>query len=423
MDKLLTAIIQTSPLPSHPSTALLDALFRSFDRVKHLKACNIVILCDGCEEEPSLQRDGDVEKKNDVTTKDNPNYKHGSVSQEVADNYRQHLQILQDKIDAKEPPFISEENGTIKLLKLPYRHGSARAIAAAFQILSIGTPYILIGQHDNFFVRDVDYLRELIQFMEREPWLHCVHFPSTATLNYAQKVKRRYNLDLEQFCRRSKDPSLNGEFIPLVFWYGRTHIARTTYYTTQSSAPASVSILNNFTFQAGDHLEELWGTTQLSEIMQLKKSKNCNVVKEDFSNVHRKYGNYVFFEDTVNGRNEQCEVLYHLSGRKVIAASKETSDGSVSTGFIRENTDQGAFNPLENSFTTARRAMAVVPGLEFAHKPSSGAGLTCDGKETAKPKSKFRQRCFHCGEKGKLVLDVIDHCCLDTPWYALLTSS
>ena len=50
MEQLLTVIIQTSPLPSHPSTALLEALFRSFDRVDGLKEANIVILADGCDE-------------------------------------------------------------------------------------------------------------------------------------------------------------------------------------------------------------------------------------------------------------------------------------------------------------------------------------------------------------------------------------
>ena len=55
MDKLLVVIVQTSHLPSYPSTALIEAQFRSFDRVKCLKDCNIIILCDGCDEEPSLR--------------------------------------------------------------------------------------------------------------------------------------------------------------------------------------------------------------------------------------------------------------------------------------------------------------------------------------------------------------------------------
>ena len=144
MDNLLTVIIQTSPLPSHPSTALLDALFRSFDKVKHLKECNFVILCDGCE---GGSENLAVENIDTLLSesKSKPNYKHGTCSQLTADKYRLHLQILQDKIQKQEEPFVSHNNGSIKLLKLPHRYGSARAIEAAFEMLSIDTPYILIG--------------------------------------------------------------------------------------------------------------------------------------------------------------------------------------------------------------------------------------------------------------------------------------
>ena len=177
MENLLTVIVQTSPLPSHPSTALLEALFRSFDRVKHLKDCNIIILCDGaCDEDDKDVKDTKQSKK--------INYKHGSINQDKVNDYLLHLDLLQQKIDNKEAPFISTNNGTIKLLKLPYRHGSARAIKAAFPI---NTPYVLIAQHDNFFVHDVNYLKDMLKFLDEEEetksWLQSIHFVSTATLN------------------------------------------------------------------------------------------------------------------------------------------------------------------------------------------------------------------------------------------------
>ena len=515
MEKLLTVLVQTSPLPSHPSTALAEALFRSFDRVKCLKECNIIILCDGCDDDKELNDTSTSENEstnsmvdeeaagktefatgelvqhnqlNDESAKKERhenkrknngskcnakkrkpknkqhNYKHGSVSTEAASNYRLHLKLLKEKIDKKESPFTSSSHGSIRLLQLSHRHGSAKAIAAAFHILDISTPYVLIAQHDNFFVRDVQYLSQLLQYMETEEtrsWLKCVHFPSTATLDYVKKIKRRYNLELERVCHYcggnslhdvfSKDEKqfqssqqsqmkphrLEGMFAPLVFWYGRTHIARTTYYTDK--------ILSDFPLQVGDHLEELWGTHQLREIMEStstshnkpSETKTCANIPDElqfnteydkkFQKIHAKYGNYVFFETNkspvynTSGSNKsyeylegQQEVLYHFSGRKAQAAKVET-DVEMRPAMMANNHSSKKQNnqPHGISFTTARKALAVVPGLEFSLSTSSISPGLENNEENADLSSltqlsslapifngRFRQRCFHCGEKG-----------------------
>jgi len=375
MENLLTVIVQTSPLPSHPSTALLEALFRSFDRVKHLKDCNIIILCDGaCDEDDEHVKDTKQSKK--------INYKHGSINQDKVNDYLLHLDLLQQKIDNKEAPFISTNNGTIKLLKLPYRHGSARAIKATFPI---NTPYVLIAQHDNFFVHEVNYLKDIINFLDEEEtksWLQCIHFPSTATLNYIQKIKRRYDIDLQMLCKKPQSSSLDGELIPLVFWYGRTHIARTSYYKNKILCRE---------LKQGDHLEELWGTQQLNEILVVADN---NDFETQFKMLHAPYGNYVFFEHDMDGNVQQKEVLYHMNGRKVRATiSSGKSMHSTSEDITSSSsTVQTSFKPHRNSFTTAKSTVAVVQGLEYVDDSSQT-------KSSSKQK-KFKQNCFHCGEKG-----------------------
>lgn len=379
MEKLLTVLIQTSPLPSHPSTALLEALFRSFDRVDGLKEANIIILADGCESKETSSSDDHAD--NTTTTK-KTNFKHGAAPLETRENYKQHLQLLQEKIDNREAPFQPIKNGTIQLLQLPYRHGSARAIAAAFKMQSlISTPYILIGQHDNFFVGDVPYLTSLLHYLEDDhtaSWLQCVHFPSTATLNYVEKVKRRYDMDIRKFCVGHN----GGSFVPLVFWYGRTHLARTSYYTDFILAQCP-------NLQVSDHLEELFGTVQLNELNKIKKLSE-DEFEDEFRKVHRRYSNYVFFEN--DSPEEQMEVLYHMSGRKVRAATNSSSSEQI---MPQPNKDtpmsNTTFNPHPNSFTSARRSIAKVPGLEFIPS-TSGSG--------SKTPKKFKQNCFHCGKKG-----------------------
>jgi hypothetical protein len=387
MEKLLTVLIQTSPLPSHPSTALLEALFRSFDRVEGLKEAKIIILADGCESEEITADDDDDHNNNNDDDNKKANFKHGKAPLETRTKYKQHLHLLKEKIGNMQSPFNPLKNGTIHLLELPYRHGSARAIAAAFESQAISTPYILIGQHDNFFVRDVSYLSTILQYMEEDntkSWLKCVHFPSTATLNYVKKVKRRYGLDISNFC-----VDLNGgtsSFIPLVFWYGRTHLARTSYYTS--------FILKQYpNLQVSDHLEELFGTVQLN---QLNTIKGRHDFEDEFSRVHDKYGNYVFFDN--DNPEEQTEVLYHMSGRKVRAAtnSAPSTEQELPQQSDTQRTNNTSFNPHANSFTTARRSVASVPGLEFVPSGKNN-GSSSSSSITLK---RFKQNCFHCGKKG-----------------------
>mmetsp|Transcript_18366 Transcript_18366/g.52985 ORF Transcript_18366/g.52985 Transcript_18366/m.52985 type:complete len:387 (-) Transcript_18366:336-1496(-) len=363
MDQLLTVIIQTSPIPSHPSTALLDALFRSFNRVNGIRECRIIISCDGCDEEETAD-----EVFREGRQKGIPNYKHGKVSEDAKTRYKTHLRHLRGKLG--EDPF----HGPVEIIELPYRHGSARAVDAVFS--SVRTPFVMVAQHDNLFVKDIS-LRDLLSVMETNSgWLKCVHFQATSTIDYVNKVQRRYGLRLE-----TRDvEGLAQPLVPLAFWYGRTHIARADYYR---------EFVLNRPLRLGDHLEELLGVQQLNEMLAAKELKD----------VHRKYGNYVL--------NEDEEVLYHVSGRRVHAA-EQCNDANTCVGFgnghdaIRTEIDGTVCNnrtslssgPVGSSFTTARSCLAIVPGLSVA---SSEMRRDCGA---AKPRGRFRQSCFHCGAKG-----------------------
>ena len=359
-----------------------------------------------------------VQSGAEITGSNNDNYKHGkTLCNKSIQNYFMYLQQLREKISTKTPPYCPIKNGSIRLLELPRRYGSANALEAAFALISSKgtngdnftvtcsgenlpelnpTPYVLVGQHDNFFVKDVSYLPAMLQYMqqnENKTWLHCLHFPSTATLNYVEKIKRRYQMDLQPFCRHwecnSSSTALKGTFVPLAFWYGRTHVARWEYYTDK--------ILIEYPLRSGDHLEEIWGTKQLKDIMECKSEAE---IYSSFLVVHAKYGNFVFFESSdENDDGNQQEVLYHLSGRKARAVSTSPQNMEVlMTSFTsprRITSPQTAFNPYGESFTTARRATAVVPGLQVV------ADVSPNGNSIMKqPNGRFKQRCFHCGEKG-----------------------
>lgn len=368
MDQLLTVLIQTSPIPSHPSTALLEALFRSFQKADGLLESKIVILCDGCEE----ARAGEKE-----------NNKHGKASSKTASSYCQHLELLEKAVGTQQPPFVPQVNGSITIVQLKERHGSARAIEAAFS--SITTPLCMVCQHDNFFVKEVPF-RTCVQRMHQTPGLgiglKCLHFLSTATMDYKTKVQKRYNIEIEELSVEWLDTKNNStwngdaKLVPLIFWYGRSHLSYTEHYRS--------TILNR-PLQQGDHLEELLGVAELEDI----KSRG---MKEAFPD----YGTYVL--------DQGCgEVIYHLSGRRVRAATEEQStstqqqsaSGGDTTGSTSLNSNSicPSSTPIDGSWTTARSCRAIVPGLEIVSPEAQSAN-------NKKPKGKFKQKCFHCGQKG-----------------------
>lgn len=406
MDRLLTVLVQTSPVPSHPSAALLEALFRSFDRVDGLREATIIILCDGLGGEGE---EGETEGEAPA------NLKHGRAPDELAARYGEHLDLLRERLDR--PPFLPPGGGgnpgtaaaaaaaAVRMVRLPHRHGSARAIGAAFDMGLVRTPFVMVAQHDNFFVRDVP-LREVLVAMRQHDWIKALHFQATATVNYVEKVRRRYGMDLEGMVRRDwakgggggtyphrhRQPHPLPPLVPLAFWYGRTHLARTDHY---------VDFVLDRPLRVGDHLEELLGVRQLREMQELGPEL-----------AHPRYGNYVL------DQGEEI-VLYHLSGRRARAATSTSAaaaaegrgEGAAATAAplgppplpspsSSPSSSSATAAPRRDgcaSFTTARSARAVVPGLELVPEDAAPPG---GGGGSAPPGGRFRQRCFHCGLKG-----------------------
>lgn len=371
MDKILTVIVQTSPVPSHPSTALLQALFRSFnEHVNGIRECRIIIVADGFEEEG----------------KGDGNLKRGKVPLDVAQRYRIFLKRIEESIiNAPFGGSCIQKDGSVQLVILSKRHGSAKAINHVLKTM-VETPFVMICQHDNFFIADTPSLDSIMSVMSRNPWMKALHFTATATMNYVEKARKRYGIELEP--RSVVQDVHRFTLIPLVFWFGRTHIGRTDYYR---------DFVLNRRIKTGDHLEELLGELQLNDIR-----KNGMVV-------HDVYGNFVL--------DQAEQVLYHLSGRRARAVEEGSGSGGdvlvlqqeTGAGVIEnENEDEidsdrqkeiasasaslHDWSSRSTSFTTARSCQAVVPGLALAPPPFPSS--------TSPPKGRFRQRCFHCGAKG-----------------------
>ena len=337
------------------------------------RLAKIYILCDGCDEVEDDVEGGDTsneqQKRKDGT-------KRGRVTRDVASRYREHLKLLRAKID--QPPFEASASGCdgtsspcVEIVELPERHGSACAVKAAFDMGLVITPFVTVAQHDNFFVSDVD-LPSIFETLMDNEWIKCLHFLSKATMDYAQKIKRRYDIDLEPFVRENVG-TLKGSVTPLLFWYGRTAISRTDYYTD--------FVLKEQTLRVGDHLEELLGEKQLRDIQE-----------RGVEAAHPQWGNFVL--------DQGIEVIYHLSGRRVRAADPNRESVDKCAGGIEfASSAMGAAGALPGkaptgescgSFTTARSVRAIVPGLEIILSDRKDGGA----------RGEFKQKCFQCGKKG-----------------------
>lgn len=376
-------------MPSHPSTALLEALFRSFQKADGMLESRIVILADGCEE---VRPSNEIKTDNSSgdTKHEIENIKHGKCYSKTAENYRNHLRRLERAVRDQNPPFCPHDKGSIELVQLEKRYGSAPAIEVAMKMI-VSTPLVMICQHDNFFVHEAP-LREIVQALLQEPrglgiGANCIHFLSTATMNYREKVKRRYKLDLGDpvTVKNLKDP-----LIPLVFWYGRSHVTYSDYVRSHCL---------NRRLAPGSHLEELLGEKQLHDILK------------HGMDIHKTYGTYVL--------DQGKEVLYHMSGRRVRAAEENDSQ-NCNNQIISESTNMSqsstiAQQPLDGSFTTARETRAKVPGLAFFGVEDKLQNM----KINSTSRKPFKQRCFHCGEKGHskkfCPLRVASQLCQQTP--------
>eukprot|EP00936_MAST-01D_sp_MAST-1D-sp1_P000357 g357.t1 len=215
---LMTIILTTSPVPSNPSTALIETVVRSFAHVPDLFQCQLLIMCDG------------------YSIGHTAKYKRGIVTAEGARNYEEYVSRLRrlasEGLLGRPHSRVGEgecdsgrcggdgnkcrDNATghqritsfppslVRVEALPHRRGFGLAVKAALDIIDRGsgssgtcsprdsgheqerhemgdseagteemlsvcrsTPFVMVVQHDNAFVRGFN-LRAVLRVMAAE---------------------------------------------------------------------------------------------------------------------------------------------------------------------------------------------------------------------------------------------------------------
>lgn len=185
LSKLLTIIVTTSPIRSHPSTQLLEHTFDTFHFAgdEFAYECPKVIVCDGCRvvaEEGSSSSSDREEKKDDnahhqrkVTRKYSnmkQNLRNGIATIEQANNYTEfklRLRKLCDEANSTSSDQTKNPFRNTQVVELEERHGYGFALRHALYHC-VNTPYVCVIQHDRTFMRPAP-VAEVVSAMRNDP--------------------------------------------------------------------------------------------------------------------------------------------------------------------------------------------------------------------------------------------------------------
>jgi len=196
----MTILLVTSPILSHPNTELLDRVVSSFSLVESLCSCQMLLLADGVK-----------------CGKFRP--KRGIVPAEMVIKYNLYLNKLEELARTSKADSIWSRTKVIRLEEhMGFGHVVLRGLKEA------RTEYVLVVQHDHPFSKQFS-INPVLQFMDITR-SNYVSLPISTVWRHVNRCSSLYQINLREksvdFC--------NGRFIPILFWYDGTHVARRDTY-------------------------------------------------------------------------------------------------------------------------------------------------------------------------------------------------
>lgn len=270
----MSVLITTSPVPSNPSTMMLEAVLNTFPRVKGLPECPLVIVCDGFR----------------FAAKST--WKAGRVTEDSAVRYEEYLQRLEGLLhNGRLPP------GT-RLVILEGRNGQAMAVRAGLD--HVETPFVCVHQHDLEFTVDFNLPAALDVLEDESNDVKYVGMPLLTNLHYEAVAWQHHGV-------RVKEVEVGGlKLVPVIFWYDSTHITSVRQYRTLVFGPDEV-------YQMGNFVEETFGVRQRQDIMS------------GGMDAHPKYGTYHCLSYGPDGLRRP--LICHLNGVRFLTPEQRAERG------------------------------------------------------------------------------------------------
>jgi hypothetical protein len=183
LEEVLTIVITTSPIKSHPSTELLERTMETFVRAgtDFAYQCRKVIVCDGYRQDAA---DAKVTKKH---TNPKQAMRNGIVNQNQAENYQAFKNALKEKCAAA-PVDTVFQNCTVE--ELDSRHGYGFALRHALREC-VTTPFVCVIQHDRTFMRPTP-MTHVLNAMWHHPRIKYVGMSMRSNLLYRDIFLGKY---------------------------------------------------------------------------------------------------------------------------------------------------------------------------------------------------------------------------------------
>mmetsp|Transcript_94971 Transcript_94971/g.207720 ORF Transcript_94971/g.207720 Transcript_94971/m.207720 type:complete len:438 (-) Transcript_94971:505-1818(-) len=270
----MSVLITTSPVPSNPSTMMLEAVLASFSRIPGLSGCPIVLVCDG------FRYSG------------KSTWKAGQVTEDAAVAYEEYKKNLEGLLESKILP-----PGT-KIVILEGRNGQALAVKAGLS--QVETPFVLVHQHDLEFMFDFNLPRVLDVLEDESNDVKYVGMPLLTNLHYEAIAYQHHGVRVEEVL-------VGGlKLVPIVFWYDSTHITSVSHYGS-----LVFSELENY--RPGDFVEETFGVRQRADIMAKTMA------------IHPRYGTYHCL--SYGPDNLRRPLICHLNGVRFLTPEQRAARG------------------------------------------------------------------------------------------------
>ncbi|CAJ1454008.1 unnamed protein product [Effrenium voratum] len=260
VEELLSIVLVTSPVPSNPSTQMLEHVLSSCTEGGGLEACQKIIVSDGfriCE------------------TSQRPKPKAGRVAEEWAAPYEE----FRSRVDGLQ----------VKHLRCAEHKGFAGCLHIALR--QVATAFVLVLQHDRPCLRPFD-ASGILEVLAKGRAKY-VGLPSKASLARTEASHLASNWHVRS-CEAVIGSDKEWVLRPLFMWYDSAHICRVDHYKDL--------VFRKGRDWSGGFIEDSFG-------QEMQTALRAAVATGSWREVHEAYGTYLYDDGA-------GPVIGHLNGRR-----------------------------------------------------------------------------------------------------------
>jgi len=311
---MLSIVITTSPIQSHPSTDVIDQVINSFDLLQLdcssndtsnnnnnvLKKIQVLIVCDGYK------------------VNQNHAYKSGKITQQKSVDYELYVERLKHKYmvdsdgnncndDNNNDDNINNDDSNnhndgnncndnkfiFTVIQRDKNYGFADNVKYALEWIT--TKYVMVVQHDWIFSTHIP-VTKLLQLMDVQVNINYINFISSSTTDYLNKYHGVCGHHVTKVC------NYDIPLVPLPFWYDKPHICRTDYYKSHVFGKQHYNCQTLKYIRINRFVEDTYGHIILNDI------KHHGLI------AHAKYGTFLYYDQPhipqvlhINGRSFRCK--------------------------------------------------------------------------------------------------------------------